>query len=157
MKRTRFSETERDLDHMKAGSGIVRPSASDLSNHLACHHLTSLDLAVSLGARSAPTWHSPDAPVLQERGMAHENAYLAHLKVHGVSILNLRHFDDFERESDSGNARWDGEWRESTRSGMRRDLERLLEASYRTVVGRDLRTRCGRRSLRRAGGAADAR
>ena len=59
---------------MKAISGEIRLSASDLSNHLACHHLTSLDLAVSFGARSAPAWHSPDAEVLQERGMVHENA-----------------------------------------------------------------------------------
>jgi uncharacterized protein len=82
---------------MKATSGNIRLSASDLSNHLACHHLTSLDLAVSLGAKSAPAWHSPDARVLQERGMAHENAYLAHLEVQGVSILNLRDIDDSER------------------------------------------------------------
>ncbi|HEY5813542.1 MAG TPA: hypothetical protein VIT23_12920, partial [Terrimicrobiaceae bacterium] len=82
---------------MKAGSGIIRLSASDLSNHLACHHLTSLDLAVSVGARPAPAWRSPDARVLQERGMAHENAYLAHLEDKGVSILNLRDIDDSER------------------------------------------------------------
>ena len=75
---------------MKAISGTIRLSASDLSNHLACHHLTSLDLAVSLGARPEPRWHSPDAKVLQERGMAHENAYLAHLQAQGVSIVNLR-------------------------------------------------------------------
>ena len=82
---------------MKACSGIIRLSASDLSNHLACHHLTSLDLAVSLGARPAPAWRSPDAEVLQERGMAHENAYLAHLEAQGVSVLNLRDIDDPER------------------------------------------------------------
>ena len=82
---------------MKAISGEIRLSASDLSNHLACHHLTSLDLAVSLGARPAPAWHSPDAKVLQERGMAHENAYLAHLEAQGVSVLNLRDIEDSER------------------------------------------------------------
>ena len=82
---------------MKAISGNIRLSASDLSNHLACHHLTSLDLAVSLGARPAPAWHSPDAHVLQERGMAHEDAYLAHLEAQGVSVLNLRDIDDAER------------------------------------------------------------
>ena len=57
----------------KAVTGNIRLSATDLSNHLACHHLTSLDLAVL-----APTWHSPDAQVFQERGTAHGNAYLAH-------------------------------------------------------------------------------
>jgi hypothetical protein len=78
-------------------SGGIRLSASDLSNHLACHHLTSLDLAVSLGARSAPTWHSPDAQVLQERGTAHGNAYLVHLETQGVAILQTRDIDDSER------------------------------------------------------------
>ena len=82
---------------MKAISGSIRLSASDLSNHLACHHLTSLDLAVSLGARPAPAWRSPDAKVLQERGMAHEDAYLAYLEAQRVSILNLRDIDDSER------------------------------------------------------------
>src|ERR1700732_4563920 len=82
---------------MKASSGNIRLSASDLSNHLACHHLTSLDLAVSVGARSAPTWHSPDARVLQERGIAHENAYLKHLEAQGVSIVDLRDINGDER------------------------------------------------------------
>jgi len=35
--------------------------------------------------------------MLQERGMAHEDAYLAHLKDQGVSILNLRDIDEAER------------------------------------------------------------
>jgi hypothetical protein len=82
---------------VKAISGSIRLSASDLSNHLACHHLTSLNLVVSLAARSAPVWHSRDARVLQERGMEHENAYLAHLKDQGVSILNMLDIDASER------------------------------------------------------------
>ena len=69
---------------MKAIFGDIRLSTSDLNNHLACRHLTSLDLAVAVGSRSAPTWHSPDAQVLQERGMAHEDACLEHLKAQGV-------------------------------------------------------------------------
>jgi uncharacterized protein len=81
---------------MKALFGDVRLSASDLSNHLACHHLTSLDLAVVIGARPAPTWRSPDAQVLQERGKAHENAYIAHLEANGVLVLNLRDIEDSE-------------------------------------------------------------
>jgi TIR domain len=32
---------------VKADSGKIRLSATDLANHLACHHLTSLDLAVA--------------------------------------------------------------------------------------------------------------
>ena len=82
---------------MKAISGEIRLSASDLSNHLACHHLTSLNLAVSLGAKPAPAWRSPDAEVLQERGMANEDAYLKHLEAQGVSVLNLRDIEDSVR------------------------------------------------------------
>ena len=71
---------------MKVEGGAIRLSASDLSNHLVCRHLTALDLDVATGARAAATWNSPDAWVLQQRGMEHENAYLEDLKVKGVSI-----------------------------------------------------------------------
>ena len=102
---------------MKAICGEIRLSASDLSNHLACHHLTSLDLAVSLGSRPAPTWHSPDAKVLQERGMAHEDAYLAHLEAQGVSIVNLRDIGDSERAL------------AETRAAMERGVEAIAQAT----------------------------
>ena len=81
---------------MKALFGNVRLSATDLANHLACHHLTSLDLAVAVGTRSAPIWHSPDLWVLRERGFAHENAYLEYLAAQGMSIVYLRDILDDE-------------------------------------------------------------
>src|ERR1039458_1960288 len=81
---------------MKASSANIRLAATDLSNHLACRHLTALDLAVAVGARPAPTWHSPDAWVLQQRGIAHENAYVQYLKSQGLSIVNLRDAGDDE-------------------------------------------------------------
>lgn len=75
---------------MKGNFRTVRLSATDLSNHLGCHHLTSLDLAVVMGTRTAPSWHSPDAWTLQQRGIEHEDAYITHLESRGLSILNLR-------------------------------------------------------------------
>lgn len=75
---------------MKADSGSIRLSASDLSNHLACNHLTVLDYGVATRTRPVPTWHSPDAWVLQQRGLAHESAYVEHLESLGLSIVNLR-------------------------------------------------------------------
>ena len=75
---------------MKATLEKIRLSASDLSNHLACGHATALDVQVAIGGRDAPEWQSPDLWVLQERGMAHEKAYLAHLESQGLSIVNLR-------------------------------------------------------------------
>jgi len=75
---------------MKLASGKIRLSATDLANHLGCRHLTSLDLAVALGNRVAPAWQSPDLQVLRERGMAHETAYLEHLKAQGAAIVDLQ-------------------------------------------------------------------
>ena len=79
---------------MKANAQTIRLSASDLSNHLACSHLTALDLGVATGQRTAPKWHSPDAWVLQQRGMEHEKAYLDHLERQGIPITDLREIDD---------------------------------------------------------------
>jgi len=81
---------------MKSDPGQIRLSATDLANHLACRHLTSLDLAVATGAKPAPNWQSPDLVVLRERGLAHENAYLEHLKAQGASIADLRDIDHEE-------------------------------------------------------------
>ena len=79
---------------MKVGSEHIRLSASDLSNHLACNHLTSLDLSVALGERNAPSWRSPDLWVLQERGFEHEKAYLDFLAAQGLAIVDLHNVDD---------------------------------------------------------------
>ena len=82
---------------MKIESARVRLSATDLGNHLACHHLTSLDLAVVMGHRPSPIWTAPDAWTLRERGIQHEAAYLDHLRCAGLPILDLRDVDDQEQ------------------------------------------------------------
>jgi uncharacterized protein len=82
---------------MKIEPDGIRLSATDLTNHLVCHHLTSLDLAVATGERPAPAWRSPDLWVLQKRGEEHEATYLAHLQDAGLTVLNLRDVDSEER------------------------------------------------------------
>ena len=77
---------------MKKSLTGIRLSASDLSNHLAVRHLKSLDIHVAMGDRSAPVWNSPDAQILQERGIAHEEAYLEHLKSAGLTAMSFRAF-----------------------------------------------------------------
>jgi predicted RecB family nuclease len=77
---------------MKKSLSGIRLSASDLSNHLACRHLTALDIDVTMGGRSAPVWNSPDAQILQERGIAHEEAYVEHLKSTGLAAVSFRAF-----------------------------------------------------------------
>lgn len=61
---------------MKVRFETIRLSASDLSNHLGCQHVTSLDL-----------W------VLQERGRAHEDSYLA---ADGRDLADLREIGNEE-------------------------------------------------------------
>src|SRR5580704_9177637 len=78
---------------MKISTGQVRLSASDLSNHLACRHLTTLDLEVARGRRAEQDWAAPDLKVIQELGLRHEAAYLAHLGKQGLTVENLGHFD----------------------------------------------------------------
>ena len=61
-------------------------SASDLANHLGCHHLTDLDLAAAKGDLAPPKWRDPAMKVLQERGLALEQAYLDQLRRQGCRV-----------------------------------------------------------------------
>jgi len=65
---------------MRYLGGQLRLAATDLSNHLACRHVTQLDLQVAREERSAPDWAAPDLKVIQELGKRHEAAYLKHLE-----------------------------------------------------------------------------
>src|ERR1700747_3644795 len=75
---------------MKLISDHLRLSATDLSNHLACHHLSVLDLSVASGARTAPEWRSPDLEVVRQLGLEHERAYLRYLSLLGFKVSDLR-------------------------------------------------------------------
>lgn len=75
---------------MKAIASTIRLSASDLSNHLACRHLTTLDLQVVRGEKRAPAWAAPDLAVIRERGERHETSYLAYLSQQKkLAVVNL--------------------------------------------------------------------
>ena len=65
---------------MKFVNRELRLAATDVGNHLACRHLTQLDLQVAKGQRPAPAWAAPDLKVIQELGRWHEAAYLAYLE-----------------------------------------------------------------------------
>src|ERR1700729_51649 len=74
---------------MKLVSDQLRLAATDLSNHLACPHLTNLELSVARGLRTAPDWAAPDLQVIRELGLKHEAEYLAFLTRSGLEIANL--------------------------------------------------------------------
>src|SRR6266403_108331 len=83
---------------MKIFAQQIRLSASDLSNHLACQHLTKLELHVARGKRTPPEWAAPDLAVILERGDRHEKDYLADLGAKGLTVENLGHIDFKEEE-----------------------------------------------------------
>jgi predicted RecB family nuclease len=75
---------------MRVVSGQIRLSATDLSNHLSCSHLTGLDLSVARGEKANPEWRAPDLHVIQELGLRHEAAYIESLRDKNLSIADLR-------------------------------------------------------------------
>jgi predicted RecB family nuclease len=78
---------------MRIVSGEVRLAATDVSNHLACHHLTQLELSASRGERERPQWEAPDLAVIRELGLRHEARYFAFLEKNGLDLLNLAGMD----------------------------------------------------------------
>ena len=84
---------------MRISSGQIRLAATDLSNHLACRHVTTMDLQVARGKRAAPQWAAPDLKVIQELGLRHETAYLRFLEEQRkLSVVNLK---DIQNEKEA--------------------------------------------------------
>ncbi len=71
---------------MKLERDSVRLSASDLSNHLGCAHITTLDYLLARRELSAPEWTDPDSIVLRQLGERHEAAYLSYLRSLGLQV-----------------------------------------------------------------------
>src|SRR5258707_15888566 len=101
---------------MRIQADQIRLAATDLSNHLACRHLTSLDLSVVRGLRTAPDWRSPDLKVIQELGLRHEAAYLRSLRDAGLSFVDLRELSEQQAVSE-------------TLSCMRRGIEVIAQGA----------------------------
>src|SRR5258708_158395 len=103
---------------MRLASGHLRLSATDLANHLACRHVTSLDLQVMSGKRAEPQLVAPDLLVIQEIGRRHEAAYLQHLAaMEGLTVENL------------GDTKDDGKALEETRRLMERGAEVIAQGA----------------------------
>ena len=75
---------------MKFLSNRIHLSATDLSNHLGCRHLTELNRQLALGKIAKPSWSDPALAVLARRGDEHEVAYVKFLQSQGLSVANLK-------------------------------------------------------------------
>jgi uncharacterized protein len=110
---------------MRLVDQLLRLSATDLANHLSCAHLTELSRAVAEGRARKPKWNDPLAAILRERGIAHERAYLQHLRdSEGLEVVAIPEGDEHEGaartreamragapliyQAPLGNARWHG-------------------------------------------------
>lgn len=69
--------------------GHLKVFASDLSNHLACGHLTHLDKQVADKIIDPPCWKDPSIDVLEQRGRDHEAAYVEFLTKKGFKVIDL--------------------------------------------------------------------
>jgi uncharacterized protein len=74
---------------MRAGIDRISLTASDLVGFLNCRHLTELDRAVAAGQLAKPKVWSPALEVLRERGLRHEEAYVAHLTDGSLSARRI--------------------------------------------------------------------
>lgn len=70
------------------GSQLIL-SPSDLSAFLGCTHRTGLDLAVAGGVLDPPEWRDGMADALRQRGLEHEQRYVASLRAQGLEVCDL--------------------------------------------------------------------
>ncbi len=75
---------------MQQREGRLVLSATDVTKHVACPHVTTLDLAVTRGDISKPT-DGVDAQLqlIFDKGLAHEADYLASLHQQGLKVVEI--------------------------------------------------------------------
>jgi predicted RecB family nuclease len=111
---------------MKKDGNRLSLSATDLVGYLNCAHLTELDLAVANGQLKPPRFHDPFRQLLQERGSRHEQGYIEHLKVSGLTVAEI------------GGVGVDDKAIGRTREAMTAGAEVIVQGSFRKAewVGR---------------------
>ncbi len=77
-----------------AADGTLRLSPSDLGNHLACPHLTQLELRVQRGELVRPFLEDPYGQVIRDKGNAHEDAYHDRLVAEGKTVARMPVYED---------------------------------------------------------------
>ena len=83
-----------------ADDGTLLLSPSDLSGHLACPHLTTLNLRVQRGELERPHVDDTHGDLIRRKGDEHEAAYLARLVAEGRSIVRIPTYDDEDFDAD---------------------------------------------------------
>jgi uncharacterized protein len=71
----------------------IQLSPTDLTAYLACEHLTTLSIRAARGEIVAPEQENEQAQLLFDKGLAHERAYLEHLRGQGLDVREIA-FDE---------------------------------------------------------------
>ncbi len=108
-------------------SSTLLLSATDLTNHLGCRHLTELDRAVAERRLPKPSWRDPALKLLQERGFRHEEDYVTHLRASGHQVKDLREPRD---PNNPESQREEAEHR--TKAAMQAGVSHIVQATLRT-------------------------
>ena len=74
---------------MRIQNNQLTLAPTDLSGYLNCRHLTALDLRAAKGEFERPKVFSPIIQTLQQKGIEHEQGYLAHLKSQHENVVEL--------------------------------------------------------------------
>ena len=74
---------------MRKSNNQIIFSASDLSNHIHCKHLTNLNYDVVNGLKEKPMSNNKVLAVLRQRGIDFENSFLIELEAKGFSIVKI--------------------------------------------------------------------
>jgi uncharacterized protein len=77
-----------------ADDGTLRLSPTDLANHLACAHLTQLEVRVVREELTRPVLDDPYGRIIMAKGNEHEAAYLARLEGSGLTVAKMLTLDD---------------------------------------------------------------
>ena len=106
-------------------------SATDLSRHLSCSHLTSLRRAVALDEiERPPPYDDPRADVLKQRGIEHERHLLEQFTAGGRTVETITAADAPFSHQDRANAA------ERTTEAMRRGVDGIYQGRLEDEDGR---------------------
>ncbi len=83
-----------DTPGVQLRDGQLSLSPSDLSGHLACAHLTTLQVAVARGELEKPVFADPHRDLIFAKGNQHEGVYLARLEAEGRTIVRIPSYED---------------------------------------------------------------
>ena len=74
---------------MELRDGRIQLSPSDLTEYLACEHLTALSLRAACGELERPTAVNAQAELVARKGLEHERAYLSRLRTEGKDVSEI--------------------------------------------------------------------